>query len=145
MERKKKRWRGGFTLVEVLVVMAILAILAAITVPSFSGYIDKAKEEAYLSEARNVFTAVQIYVAEQYSEGTLNRTNMKRDLMEYTLGAPEHALTEVLRGGYTEGARISSLTVTESGDFNGFTYDVENYRIVIDQGKKAVITKISSG
>lgn len=37
MKQKKKMGRGGFTLVEVLVVMAIIAILAAITVPSFAG------------------------------------------------------------------------------------------------------------
>lgn len=35
--------RKGFTLVEVIVVLVILAILAAIMIPALTGYIDKAK------------------------------------------------------------------------------------------------------
>lgn len=145
MKQKKKMGRGGFTLVEVLVVMAIIAILAAITVPSFAGYIDKAKEETYLSEARNVATGVQIYITEQYAAGTLDRNTLKKDLIEYTLGEPENALTEVLRGSYTTGAQIAGVAAGVKGEFDGMTYEVEGYRIEIIPGEQAVITKIKKG
>ena len=144
MKQKKKMGRGGFTLVEVLVVMAIIAILAAITVPSFAGYIDRAKEETYLSEARNVATGVQIFITEQYAAGTLDRKNINKSLLEYPLGEPEHALTEVLRGSYTNGAQIVGISYSETGDFYGITYDVEGYRVEITPGEPAVITKINS-
>ena len=137
MKQKKKMGRGGFTLVEVLVVMAIIAILAAITVPSFAGYIDKAKEETYLSEARNVATGVQIFITEQYAAGTLDRKNINKSLLEYPL-------TEVLRGSYTNGAQIAGISYSETGDFYGITYDVEGYRVEITPGEPAVITKINS-
>lgn len=42
--RNKKYQKGGFTLVELIVVLVILAILAALLVPALTGYIDKAKE-----------------------------------------------------------------------------------------------------
>jgi len=40
----KRRSDGGFTLVELIVVIAILAILAGVAVPSYNGYIKKARE-----------------------------------------------------------------------------------------------------
>ena len=49
----------GFTLVELIVVLAILAVLAAIMVPSLTGYIDKAKNTQLISIARSVYTAAR--------------------------------------------------------------------------------------
>jgi type IV pilus assembly protein PilA len=49
----------GFTLVEIIVVLVILAILMAIAVPALTGYIDKAKNVGASVEAKTVLTAVQ--------------------------------------------------------------------------------------
>lgn len=74
---KMRNAKRGFTLVEVLVVMVILAILAAAVIPSMTGYIDKAKNKSVLAEARAVYVAAQSAVSE-YSisleqEGALNQ------------------------------------------------------------------------
>ena len=61
----------GFTLVELIVVLAILAVLSAIMVPSLTGYIDKAKNTQLLSIARSVYTAAQIEVSEAYARGPI--------------------------------------------------------------------------
>ena len=89
-------------------------------------------------------TGVQIFITEQYAAGTLDRKNINKSLLEYPLGEPEHALTEVLRGSYTNGAQIAGISYSETGDFYGITYDVEGYRVEITPGEPAVITKINS-
>ena len=50
---------GGFTLVELIVVIAILAILAGIAIPAYSGYITKAQQAGDLQVLASVNTAVQ--------------------------------------------------------------------------------------
>lgn len=56
----------AFTLVELIVVLVILALLAAILIPSLIGYIDKAKNGKYLSNAKTCKDAAQAKFVEQY-------------------------------------------------------------------------------
>src|SRR5436189_485178 len=50
----------GFTLVELLVVMAVLALLAAIAIPTFFSQTDKARDASAKSAARTAETAAEI-------------------------------------------------------------------------------------
>ena len=50
---------GGFTLVELIVVIAILAILAGVAIPAYSGYITKAQDTKVITELDAIQTAAQ--------------------------------------------------------------------------------------
>lgn len=63
-----KRNKRGFTLVEVVIVLVILAILAAVLIPSLSGYIDKANKSKYVLAAKNCMKAMQVELSEMYAE-----------------------------------------------------------------------------
>ena len=67
-DRKPYKSDKGFTLVELIVVLVILAIMAAILVPVLMGYIDKSKEEQCLLDGRNRVTAIQTELTQLYAQ-----------------------------------------------------------------------------
>ncbi len=56
--------RKGFTLVELLVVVAIIGILAAIAIPQFAAYRTRAYNGSTQSDLRNFKTAMEAYYAD---------------------------------------------------------------------------------
>ncbi|UYO63060.1 prepilin-type N-terminal cleavage/methylation domain-containing protein [Acetobacterium wieringae] len=62
--KKQIRKAQGFTLVEIIVVLVVLAILAAFTIPTMLGFVADAKGKAYIAEAREVYVAAQAVATE---------------------------------------------------------------------------------
>lgn len=54
--KMKKLNKKGFTIVELVIVIAVIAILAAVLIPTFATVIQKANESAALQQARNTYT-----------------------------------------------------------------------------------------
>ena len=65
---KKKNENKGFTLVELIVVLVILAILAAILVPALLGYIDRARNQQIVLNAKTYMTATQAELSSLYGQ-----------------------------------------------------------------------------
>ena len=63
----KKMNKKGFTIVELVIVIAVIAILAGVMIPTFSGAVSNAKKSAAIQKARNSYAE---YVANiEYGDG----------------------------------------------------------------------------
>lgn len=65
--KRTPRSRGGFTLVELIVVLVILGVLATFAVPALTGYIDSAKEKQAVSETQACVMTATRQGAQKYA------------------------------------------------------------------------------
>lgn len=99
----KKNKKKGFTLIELVIVIAILAILAAILVPSVTGYITKADNARDEANARTVYMAASLALAEEKDPTTVKPEELAAsaatlsglDASKITLGVVNGVITSV--------------------------------------------------
>lgn len=89
---KRIKREEGFTLVELLIVVAIIAILAAIAIPQFSKYRLRGYKTELDSDAKNAYTAAQAYLTDNPGATAVD------------------SLDKLKTGGYQRSANISMNT-----------------------------------
>jgi len=116
------RQQGGFTLLELMMVVAIIAILAAIAVPSYSDYVTRGRlveATAGLGDARNKL--------EQYFQDNRSYPTACQ-VFPTAAGATEVQLQQLQRFTLSCGSLSSStytVTATGNGPMTGFSYTID--------------------
>lgn len=134
LQQKRRSKKGGFTLVELIVVLVILAILAALLIPALTGYIDKAKQKQIVAETRQVVMADQTLVDEAYGTKNVGATITVSSTTDATVKIDDVAKLAEVKG------TINSVTVGKIGDVPNKITKVE----YTNNGKKCTFTASDS-
>ena len=119
--------RGGFTLVEIMIVVAIIALLAAIAVPGFLRARKRSQATAILNDARIIDGAIDQYAIENNKKGldSFTATNIqgffKPGSRLYTQAKAGTALSDILNNNYSYstfdgGVKVNSATTSNFTD-----------------------------
>ncbi|MED4037469.1 prepilin-type N-terminal cleavage/methylation domain-containing protein [Niallia taxi] len=66
----------GLTLIELLAVIVILGIIAAIAIPSIANIIHKSREDAVKADAIQIINSAKMYIAGEGSKDTITKTDL---------------------------------------------------------------------
>jgi prepilin-type N-terminal cleavage/methylation domain-containing protein len=139
----------GFTLVEILIVVVIMAVLAAVVIPQFTGSADDARSSTAEFNLGGVRSAIQTYRAHHSGTnpaldatngtipglitGTDAAGNAGTDFGPYLMEIPENTLTgnSAIKAVTTAGTAPVEGDVT-AGNAGGWIYDASTGRIWLD-------------
>jgi len=109
----------GFTLVELMIVVVIVAILAAVSIPAYSDYVRRGK----ITEATTALSGLRVRMEQYYQD---NRTYLNAGACGVAMpNATEVKYFTVACPIATATANAYIITATGSGSMNGFTYTID--------------------
>jgi type IV pilus assembly protein PilE len=116
----KKREESGFTLIEAMVVVAVLGILAAISVPNYSRYVTR----GHLVDAGNALSDFRVRMEQFYQD---NRTYAKAGVCGQAV--PKNLDSFAIACAIAAGGQAFTATATGAGTTAGFVYTINQANV----------------
>ena len=136
-KRKQKMKRldhGGYSLVELMVVIVIMVILASVSIGVYNGYVNRARGAVFYEKGHRIAEAFKICEAEYGLSGEFDKREMAEEIGNIMKkpNDPDSPLYLYV-GEDTDDCTDFTLSLKNTGDgkmeINGFTYTADTYEI----------------
>jgi prepilin-type N-terminal cleavage/methylation domain-containing protein len=77
--------RSGFTLIEAIVVSLIIAVLAAVSIPMYNGYVKQSQKQSAAALAKTASAAANAFYRKKGKHATLDQLNLSYDSTSYSV------------------------------------------------------------
>ncbi|MBN8200721.1 type II secretion system protein [Bacillus sp. NTK034] len=112
--RNRLKNQKGLTLIELLAVIVILGIIAAIAVPSIGGLIDKTRDDALKADAVQVLNAAKLYSATNNISTSITLDDNDGELDQYLDNIPDN-YTITIKVGTNKKYQYTDIEVKKDG------------------------------
>jgi type IV pilus assembly protein PilA len=128
----KRSMQKGFTLIELMIVVAIIGILAAVALPAYQDYTTKAKWASNLTDLEGLKGAIKACLNDKFTDGTLCDT--QAELKEFgfagsVLPTPKTGGIVALVGTANSAAGVNdgkvNMKFTGTAEVGGFVYEAD--------------------
>ena len=130
---KKVNENKGFTLAELLIVVAIIAVMVAIAIPTFADQIEKSREATDLANIRSAYSDVVVRSLSDPDNDITATVTAKQTVQDWQSGTPEVA-----------GATIPNTNAKSGGSFT-IAYTKSDGKIKIEGEEVKAATSITTG
>ena len=136
-KRKQKMKRldhGGYSLVELMVVIVIMVILASVSIGVYNGYVNRARSAVFYEKGHRIAEAFKICEAEHGLSGEFDKREMAEEIGNIMKkpNDPKSALYPYV-GEDTDDCTDFTVSLKNLGDgkvkIQGFTYTSDSYEI----------------
>lgn len=110
---KRQQWNRGFTLVELICAMTVMAVFAAAVIPLCSGWISTARDLEIRTQARSVNDSLQMYVLAADRKGELDVLTLLEEVADTPIASSDNPLHAYLMFEPSKDLMIENITLNQ--------------------------------
>ncbi|MEH0741971.1 pilin [Vibrio cholerae] len=134
MQTKPRRQQAGFTLIELMIVVAIIGVLSAIAVPAYQNYVAKSEAASALATLKSTITPAELYIQENGDFTTTDETALFAAIGisagSSTLGTLSVSANNSIQFQFTQGSMATSGsegTITYKKESSGWVCETNTH------------------